>query len=123
MREHVLLFCLLGLVLIAAIMLLIAPEEVTWALSLVDERTSPDAASAAALSGSRRISASAPTTTTTSTTGKIGSPIWVRTSHWPLARHCTANSGKANSMGLAGSARCHAAAAGRDFKRDACPYR
>ena len=36
MREHVLLFCLLGLVLIAAIMLLIAPEAVTWALSLVE---------------------------------------------------------------------------------------
>ena len=39
MREHVLLFCLLGLVglvLIAAIMLLIAPGEVTWALSLVE---------------------------------------------------------------------------------------
>ena len=35
MREHVLLFCLLGLVL----MLLIAPEEVTWALSLIDEMT------------------------------------------------------------------------------------
>jgi hypothetical protein len=35
MREHVLLFCLLGLVLIAAIMLLIAPGEVTWALSLM----------------------------------------------------------------------------------------
>src|SRR5262249_25473997 len=54
---------------------------------------------------------------------KIGSPIWVRTSHWPSARRCTANSGKANSMeaniGLAGSARSHAAAAGRDFKRDA----
>jgi hypothetical protein len=39
MREHVLLFCLLGLVLIAAIMLLIAPEEVTWALSLIDQMT------------------------------------------------------------------------------------
>ena len=42
MREHVLLFCLLGLVglvLIAAIMLLIAPGEVTWALSLIDEIT------------------------------------------------------------------------------------
>jgi hypothetical protein len=36
MREHVLLFCLLGLVLIAAIMLLIAPGEVTWTLSLID---------------------------------------------------------------------------------------
>ena len=39
MREHVLLLCLTGLVLIAAIMLLIAPEEVTWALSLIDEMT------------------------------------------------------------------------------------
>jgi hypothetical protein len=39
MREHVLLFCLLGLVLIAAIMLLIAPGEVTWALSLIDRMT------------------------------------------------------------------------------------
>jgi len=39
MREHVFLFCLLGLVLIAVIMLLIAPEEVTWALSLIDEMT------------------------------------------------------------------------------------
>jgi hypothetical protein len=42
MREHVLLFCLLGLVglvLIAAIMLLIAPGEVTWALSLIDQMT------------------------------------------------------------------------------------
>jgi len=39
MREHVLIFCLLGQVLIAAIMLLIAPEEVTWALSLIDEMT------------------------------------------------------------------------------------
>jgi hypothetical protein len=36
MREHVLIFCLLGLVLIAAIMLLIAPGEVTWALSLIE---------------------------------------------------------------------------------------
>jgi hypothetical protein len=36
MREHVLLFCLVGLVLIAAIMLLIAPGEVTWALSLIE---------------------------------------------------------------------------------------
>jgi hypothetical protein len=40
MREHVLLFCLLGLVLIAAIMLLIAPAEVTWALSLIDSAMS-----------------------------------------------------------------------------------
>jgi len=36
MREHVLLFCLLGLVLMSAIMLLIAPGEVTWALSLIE---------------------------------------------------------------------------------------
>jgi hypothetical protein len=36
MRDNVLLFCLLGLVLIAAIMLLIAPGEVTWALSLIE---------------------------------------------------------------------------------------
>jgi hypothetical protein len=36
MRERVLLFCLLGLVLTAAIMLAIAPEAVTWALSLFD---------------------------------------------------------------------------------------
>jgi hypothetical protein len=34
MRDHVLLFCLLGLVLIAAIILVIAPGTVTWALSL-----------------------------------------------------------------------------------------
>ena len=36
MREHVLLFCLLGLVLTAAIMLAFAPGPVTWALSLID---------------------------------------------------------------------------------------
>jgi hypothetical protein len=30
MREHVLLFCLLGLVLTAAIILAIAPGAVTW---------------------------------------------------------------------------------------------
>jgi hypothetical protein len=36
MREHVLLFCLLGLVLTAAITLAIAPGAVTWALSLFD---------------------------------------------------------------------------------------
>ena len=36
MRDHVLLFCLVGLVLIAAIMLLLAPGEVTWALSLIE---------------------------------------------------------------------------------------
>ena len=42
MRELVLLFCLLGLVglvLITAIMLLIAPGEMTRALSLIDEMT------------------------------------------------------------------------------------
>jgi len=36
MREHVLLFCLLGLVLTATIILVTAPEAVTWALSLVE---------------------------------------------------------------------------------------
>jgi len=36
MREHVLLFCLLGLVLTATIILAIAPARVTWALSLID---------------------------------------------------------------------------------------
>ena len=35
MREHVLLFCLLGLVLTAAIILVSAPGTVTWALSLM----------------------------------------------------------------------------------------
>jgi hypothetical protein len=35
MREHVLLFCLLGLVLIATIILVIAPGAVTWALALI----------------------------------------------------------------------------------------
>jgi hypothetical protein len=35
MREHVLLLCLLGLVLTAAIILAIAPGAVTWALSLI----------------------------------------------------------------------------------------
>jgi hypothetical protein len=35
MREHVLLFCLLGLVLTALIMLVLAPGTVTWALSLM----------------------------------------------------------------------------------------
>jgi hypothetical protein len=35
MREHVLLFCLLGLLLTAAIMLMIAPGSVTWALSFI----------------------------------------------------------------------------------------
>jgi hypothetical protein len=36
MREHVLLFCLLGLVLTATIALVIAPGAVTWTLSLID---------------------------------------------------------------------------------------
>jgi hypothetical protein len=35
MREHVLLFCLLGLVLTALILLVIAPGTVTWALALM----------------------------------------------------------------------------------------
>jgi hypothetical protein len=36
MQERVLLFCLLGLVLIATITLAISPGAVTWALSLID---------------------------------------------------------------------------------------
>jgi hypothetical protein len=36
MREHVLLFCLLGVVLAATIMLVTAPGAVTWALALID---------------------------------------------------------------------------------------
>jgi hypothetical protein len=36
MRDYVLLFCLVALVLIAALVLLIAPGEVTWALSLLE---------------------------------------------------------------------------------------
>ena len=36
MRDNVFLFCLVGLVLIAAIMLLIAPGEVTWVQALID---------------------------------------------------------------------------------------
>ena len=36
MREHMLLFCLLGLVLTAAIILAIAPGAVTWELPLID---------------------------------------------------------------------------------------
>jgi hypothetical protein len=36
MREHVLLFCLLGLVVIAATILVIAPGPVTWALALIE---------------------------------------------------------------------------------------
>ena len=36
MREHVLLFCLLGLVVIATIILVLAPGAVTWAMALID---------------------------------------------------------------------------------------
>jgi len=36
MREHVLVFCLLGLVLIATILLVTAPGAVTWALALIE---------------------------------------------------------------------------------------
>jgi hypothetical protein len=36
LREHVLLFCLLGLVLTATIMLVIAPGAMTWALALIE---------------------------------------------------------------------------------------
>jgi hypothetical protein len=36
MREHVLLFCLLGLVLIATTLLVTAPGAVTWALALIE---------------------------------------------------------------------------------------
>ena len=36
MREHVLLFCLLGLVLTATIILVTAPKAVTWALALIE---------------------------------------------------------------------------------------
>jgi hypothetical protein len=36
MRERVLLFCLLGLVLTAAMMLAVAPGAVTWALALIE---------------------------------------------------------------------------------------
>jgi hypothetical protein len=35
-REHILLFSVLGLLLMAAIILMIAPGPVTWALSLID---------------------------------------------------------------------------------------
>ena len=35
MREHVLLFLLVGLLLTAAIMLMVAPASVTWALSFI----------------------------------------------------------------------------------------
>jgi len=36
MREHVLLFCLLGLVLTATILLMTAPGAVTWALAFLE---------------------------------------------------------------------------------------
>jgi hypothetical protein len=36
MRDHVLLFSLLGLVLTATIILATAPEAVTWALALIE---------------------------------------------------------------------------------------
>ena len=36
MREHVLLFCLLGLVLTATILLVAAPGAVTWALAFIE---------------------------------------------------------------------------------------
>jgi len=36
MREHVLLFCLLGLVLTVTILLVTAPGAVTWALTLIE---------------------------------------------------------------------------------------
>ena len=36
MREYVLLFCLVGLVLIATILLVTEPAAVTWALALVE---------------------------------------------------------------------------------------
>jgi len=36
MREHALLCCLLGLVLTAAMILVIAPGAVTWALALIE---------------------------------------------------------------------------------------
>ena len=36
MREHVLLFCQLGLVLTATLTLVTTPEAVTWALSLIE---------------------------------------------------------------------------------------
>jgi len=35
-REHVLLFCLLGLVVTALIILVIAPEALIWALALIE---------------------------------------------------------------------------------------
>jgi hypothetical protein len=36
MRERMLLFCLLGLVLTATIILVVAPGTVTWALALIE---------------------------------------------------------------------------------------
>jgi hypothetical protein len=36
MRDHVLLFFLLGLLLMAVVILITAPGRVTWALSLVE---------------------------------------------------------------------------------------
>jgi len=36
MREHVLLICLVGLLLTAAIILIVAPGSVTWALSFIE---------------------------------------------------------------------------------------
>jgi hypothetical protein len=36
MREHVLLFCLLGLVFAATIILVTVPGAVTWALALLE---------------------------------------------------------------------------------------
>jgi hypothetical protein len=36
MREYALLFCLLGLMLIAALILVIAPAAVTWALAVIE---------------------------------------------------------------------------------------
>ena len=36
MRERVLLFCLLGLVLTVAILMAVAPSAVTWALALIE---------------------------------------------------------------------------------------
>jgi hypothetical protein len=35
-REHILLFSVLALLLMAAIILMVAPGPVTWALSLID---------------------------------------------------------------------------------------
>jgi hypothetical protein len=36
MREHVLVFCLLGLVVTVTIILVAAPGAVTWALALIE---------------------------------------------------------------------------------------